>query len=188
MAKNVNVRPEDTCIIFLAGHGVFVEHKGKTSTWLFCCPDYDTTRPEETGITSEVLYEKLAAIAGRKLVILDACHSGEAAANPVRKLVPGGRGPIILASCDRNQSAFEDPKNADPNKQHGLFTYALLQVVEGKYPPDNKRDELDAYDLHQYAQQQMPQLLKGVGASAFAQVPILFAPKDSKPFPVVRVK
>ena len=111
-----DVGPEDRCIIFLAGHGIFVEHKATkerppSTTWLFCCPDFDATRPEETGITSEVLYEKLAKIAGRKLVILDACHSGEAAYQSVCGSVkyPGGQGPIIIASCDRNQSAYEDP-------------------------------------------------------------------------------
>ena len=189
LAKKVG--PEDTCVIFLAGHGVFVEHKATKdepprTTWLFCCPNYDVTRPEETGITSEVLYAKLAAIPGRKLVILDACHSGEAAANPVRSLVPGGQGPIIIASCDRNQSAYEDPKV----KKHGLFTYALLPGGRGTRVPDadKKKDVLDANDLHQYARQQMPQLLEGVKASKFAQVPILFAPKESELFPVVRVK
>ena len=186
LAKKVG--PEDHCIIFLAGHGVFVEHKGtkegRATTWRFCCAGYNAKRSEETSISSEVLYEKLAQIAGHKLVILDACHSGEAATNPVRSLVPGNQGPFIMAACDRNQSAYEDQKNL----KHGLFTYALLQVVEGKYPPDNKIEELDAYELYQYTRQQMPELLEGVGAPKFAQVPILFAPKETERFKVVRVK
>src|SRR5438477_7025550 len=104
--------------------------------------------PESSSITSDILYEKLAAIQGRKVVILDACHSGEAAANPVRSLVPGGQGPIIIASCDRNQSSFEDPKD----KKHGLFTYALIEALGDKFgdaDTDNK-GELDPRKLYLY--------------------------------------
>src|SRR5207253_1757086 len=88
--------PEDRCIVFLAGHGLFQEIKGTKdeltrTEWFFVCPDFDVNNPQDSSITSKDLYEKLAAIQGRKVVILDACHSGEAATrNPVRQLVPGG--------------------------------------------------------------------------------------------------
>jgi WD40 repeat protein len=189
------VGPEDRCVIFLAGHGLFVEHKGTKeqaprTTWLFCCPDFDATRPEQTGVTSEVLYTKLAAIAGRKLVILDACHSGEAAANPVRSLVPSGQGPVIIASCDRNQSSYEDPK-----KKHGVFTYAMLEALGKEFAAADfdKNQELDPHELYLYTRRRMPKLLQEAGVKEFAQVPILFAPDEyfsgsEKYFAVAKVK
>ena len=70
----------------------------------------------------------LAAIAGNKFVIVDACQSGEAAASPVRVLVPGGQGPIVMAACDRNQKSYEDPK-----LKHGLFTYAILEALGERF-------------------------------------------------------
>jgi WD40 repeat protein/uncharacterized caspase-like protein len=191
LAKDVG--PEDCCIIFLAGHGMFVEHKKPkkgqpATTWLFCCPDFDIKRPEDTGITSEVLYEKLAKIEGRKLVILDACHSGEAvvkAANQVRPLVPGGQGPIIMAACNRNQFALEDPKEL----KHGLFTYTLIQALGDDFnTAANGNKELDAVDLYKYTREQMPALLKKLKAPEAAQVPILYVPPGTKRFTVAKAK
>ena len=137
---------------------MFVEHKrtkerGPYTTWRFCCPNYDPSTPETTSISKELLYEKLAAITGRKLVILDASHSGEMVANPVRSLVPSGQGPFILAGCDRNQSSYEDAKGM----KHGLFTYALLEVLGDKFAEadTNGNKELDGRELYQYARRRL---------------------------------
>jgi hypothetical protein len=54
------------------------------------------------------------------VVLLDTCRSG-GILNPIRALTPGGRGPSILASCDRNQLSYEDKFS-----EHGLFTLAVL--------------------------------------------------------------
>lgn len=186
------VGPDDRCVIFLAGHGVFVEHgaakERSPTTWMFCCPDFDPKRLKETSISSEELYIKLAAINGRKLVILDACHSGEAVANPARMLVPNGQGPIIIASCDRNQSAYEDPLQ----RKHGLFTYALLQAMDGKYRGDPDKGkfktELNARDLYLLTRQQMPDLLSDIRQPEFSQVPIIFAPEKEQLPLVVKLK
>jgi WD40 repeat protein len=186
------VGPDDRCVIFLAGHGLFVEHgaaKGRSpTTWMFCCPDFDPKRIKETSISSEELYRKLAAINGRKLVILDACHSGEAVANPARMLAPSGQGPIIIASCDRNQSAYEDPLK----RKHGLFTYALLQAMDGKYRGDADKSkfktELNARDLYLLTRRQMPELLSDIQQPEFSQVPILFAPEKEQLPLVVKLK
>ena len=118
------------------------------------------------------------------MVILDACHSGEAAANPVRPLAPSNQGPIIIASCDRNQSAYEDPKE----KKHGLFTYALLEALGNDF---NKADVnpstgvLDPQKIYVYTRKQMPDLLKGIMEKEFAQVPIMFDPSQEK-FPLAK--
>ena len=61
----------------------------------------------------------------RKLVLLDVCHAGMAA-NPVRGLTPGGKGPTILASCEGTEVSIEDP-----GLGHGLFTAALLEALGG---------------------------------------------------------
>jgi WD40 repeat protein len=157
--------PDDLCVLFLAGHGVFREgRRGGDSSFVFCCPRYDPSRPADTGLTSRVLYDRLAAIPCRKLLILDACHSG-AAANPVRDLTPGGQGPVILAACDRNQSSYENKKYG-----HGLFTYALLEALDG-------RRDLDVRGLFAYARSRLPDLLAEIDLPRYQQVPILFAPQ-----------
>jgi WD40 repeat protein len=181
------VGPEDRCVIYLGGHGTF-DAKGDAdaddATWRFCCPDFDDTKAAKTSISDEELQIRLAAIAGRKLVLLDACHSGQAATeNPVRALVPSGQGPIIIAACNRNQEALE-------NKQHGLFTSALLEALGDKFKDADTdgNKTLDARELFQYTYRRMPGLLKDVPAPEFAQVPTWFAPEDVKLYPLAKGK
>jgi hypothetical protein len=171
--------PDDRCVIFLAGHGVFLP-RGSQTTFLFCCPHYDPARPQETGITSEVLYEKLAAIPCRKLVMLDACHSGEAA-NPVRLLTPGGQGPTVIAACDRNQSSYENKEFG-----HGLFTYAVLEALGPRLDAasdPNHKGQLRGLDLYRYTRSRLPQLLRQILLPENQQVPILYAPPGADDVP-----
>ena len=175
--------PDDLCVIFLAGHGMFREEEGKDtkrSLFIFCCPRFQGDNPEKTGLTSEVLYEKLAAINCRKLVLLDACHSGEAASNPVRGLTPGGQGPVILAACDRNQHSYENPKFG-----HGLFTYCLLEALGERFAKADAdgNKKLDTRELYDYARARLPELLGEIKQNEFLQVPIMFAPQP-RPFTV----
>src|SRR5262249_27531935 len=117
-------------------------------------------------------------------VVLDACHSGQAATeNPVRWLVPSGQGPIIIAACDRNQEALE-------NDKHGLFTAALLEALGEKFAEADTdgNKTLDAAELFHYTRRRMPGLLKDIKAPQFAQVPIWFAPEDVKLYPLAKGK
>jgi WD40 repeat protein len=181
------VGPEDNCVIFLAGHGTFdarKDPKQEYTKWRFCCPNFDDAKPDETGISDKELQEKLAAIAGRKVVLLDACHSGLAAvANPVRPLVPSGQGPIVIAACDRQQRALE-------NEQHGLFTAALLEALGPQFrqADTDGNQTLDARELFNFTRQELPNLLEKLGEPRYKQRPICFAPKDVKLYPLAAEK
>jgi hypothetical protein len=188
-----NVKPDDNCVILFAGHGLFVPEKvGKDeperTTFVFCGPDFDLNKPTDSGISSEVLYKKLAKIAGHKIVILDACHSGEAAVNAVRELVPSGQGPVIMAACDRHQVSFEFPKEDKDSPRHGLFTYAILEALGEKFKEadTNGDGELDAAEIYWYTRKRMPELLKQIKQSEDKQVPIMFAPAE-KMVPLARL-
>ncbi len=178
------VRPDDLCVIFLAGHGMFREEDeaaAKKSLFIFCCPRFAGESPEETGLTSEVLYEKLAAINCRKLVLLDACHSGEAVSNPVRSLTPGGQGPVIIAACDRNQQSYENKKFA-----HGLFTAAVLEALGDQFAKADQdgNKKLDSRELYMYTLDRIPQLLRDIEQDERKQVPPMFEPLRQQPFVV----
>jgi WD40 repeat protein len=180
------VGPEDRLVLFMAGHGAFVELPGAPgqpahTQFVFCCPKYDSGRPLATGISTRELAEKLAALPCRKLVLLDACHSGEAATNPVRELTPSNQGPTILAACDRTQLSFEDPE-----KHHGLFTLALLEAMGDRFDQADGDDTgkkdgyLDAVELFQYARKRMPELLKENKMAENEQRPICFPPRPER--------
>ena len=181
-------KPDDECIIFLSGHGDFhvepPEHPGgqPQNIFLFCAPDYDPAQYKKTGITNQLLFEKLAAIPCRKLLIIDACRSGAAADNPARGFAPGGQGPIILAGCDLNQASLEHEKFG-----HGLFTFAILEALgdPAAYHDHDGQKLLYVDELYRYTRKKMPKLLGLIGRKETAQVPILFAPEDVN-FPVAR--
>jgi WD40 repeat protein len=171
--------PEDRVVLFLSGHGDSPGKRDET-TFVFCCPNYDRGRPSQTGITGRELYEKLADIPCRKLVLLDACHAG-ASINPVRSLTPGNKGPIILAACDQSQLSFEHPSIGDG---HSLFTYALVEALGDQFSRADQNGDrlLDARELFAYAQGRLPELLRQAGFKA-SQDPIHF-PLEFEPYPL----
>jgi hypothetical protein len=150
------VGPDDQVFLFFAGHGILLEQGGKKG-FVFCCQDFDQARPAETGIGARELFEALAKIPGRKVVFLDACRSGDVAGQPARDLTPGGRGPVILAACDRGECSYEI--KGEPN---ALFAKALLEAMGERFgcADRNKDDHLDARELYDYAAQRVPELLK----------------------------
>jgi len=66
--------PEDGLIIYLSGHGLL----GENGEFYFSTHDIDFNNPEDKGIAFEVIDELLVACpAMKKLLLMDACHSGQ---------------------------------------------------------------------------------------------------------------
>ncbi|MBA4189384.1 MAG: hypothetical protein C0467_15415, partial [Planctomycetaceae bacterium] len=144
--KKSGVRPDDLLVVFFAGHGDLLSPTGKplppppmgvqargmpadSGVFVFCCPDYAPTKPGTTAITGEELFEALSGINCRKLVLLDTCHAGGVIeANVLRRFVPNGQGPTVIAACDQSELSFEDNKLG-----HGVFTYAVLEAMGSKF-------------------------------------------------------
>lgn len=152
LAKPGAVKPDDTLVIFLAGHGVLIgddkangqtvvipfnepkpEDNYKKIRFAFCGVNFDPADPVGTGIPAEVLFEKLVAVNCRKLVFLDVCHAGGVQTDVVRRLLPDGQGPLVFASCGHGEQSHEGEEN-------GLFTRALLEATGPKFLADRDRD------------------------------------------------
>jgi WD40 repeat protein len=180
-------RADDSCVIFLGGHGVWVDDPREEGRqiFVFCPRDFNPKKPLETGISRDVLVQKLAAIPCRKLVIFDACHSGVAAdsgttESPARELLPQGLGPVVLASCDRNQKSYEDKKFG-----HGLFTKAILEALdkESSKADANGDGYIDQDELILYTRRRVPELLQEIGLAPGVQLPTAFVPdQETEPF------
>ena len=177
--------PSDLLVVFLSGHGDYVrppERKGEPpapGVFVFCCPDYDRNNHTQTGLMTELLIEKLAQIPCRKLVLLDACHSGEAAsANQARGMAPNGKGLTVIAACDQQEQAFEHDKF-----KNGLFTFAVMEALGPKFsaadvsPRDGR---LDPEELYRYIRARLPELLKEAGKDEYDQNPICFPRQPEK--------
>jgi WD40 repeat protein len=154
-------RPDDRIVLFLGGHG-WADPK-KPGSFTFCCPKFDIRQPAKTGITSQDLYQALAALPCRKLVLLDCCHAGDILkTNPIRDLTPDGVGPVILAACGPHEAAVEDTAV----KKHGLFTWSIHEVLtrpELFAQADTDKDgTLDPDELAVFVKSRVPTLLEDV--------------------------
>jgi len=205
-ALAATAKPEDLLVVFFAGHGDLLlpgpkggvipdnlkpgaEPKGQRGIaaggglFVFCCPEYSEKNPGATSLSAEELFEGLAKVNCRKVVLLDACHSGQAAeVNLLRRAAPNGQGPFVIASCDQSELAYEHPK-----LNHGLFTYAVLDALgDGFRKADLDSDGiLTAEELFDYSSVTVPSLVKQLGLKGKSQNPICF-PRQPPKFPVVK--
>ena len=183
-------KPNDWLVVFFAGHGDLImpgETKGEilpdlpngrrgafagnSGLFFMCGPNYSPLKPAETGLSSEELYETLAKINCRKLVLLDACHSGQASdANMLRRFIPTSQGPMVMAACEQGELSYEDPAFG-----HGLFTYAILEALGPKMrAASTAGGTLTTNGLFGYVRGRMPQLLVKIGKRDDLQNPISF--------------
>jgi WD40 repeat protein len=121
------VRPDDLVLLYLAGHG-YLPSKGVAGSFVFVGPTFDERQPSQTGLTMDVLYDRLTGIPCPKAVFIMACHSGDATQrtlrDPVRELTPGGVGPFVLTACAPSESALVDPNDGS------LMAQALLKAAK----------------------------------------------------------
>jgi uncharacterized caspase-like protein len=136
---------DDLVIIFYAGHGAPETDYSKSS------PDglekylvpYDAKADDlyATAIPMEEIAKIFDRIEAERIIFFsDACYSGAAGgrsfsignfrsvriADPMARLA-SGKGRIIITAGDANEPAVEDPKLG-----HGVFTYYLLEGINGK--------------------------------------------------------
>jgi hypothetical protein len=134
-------KPEDILLVFFAGHGEIVD---KDQLLLLTT---EATSANFEGIRMRELLEQLNKIpAGKRVLILDACHSGAAINNIDMAQLTGKRdvkdaerqsqrlkeldklasksGFAIITASSSDQKALELPQY-----EHGLMTYALLNAM-----------------------------------------------------------
>jgi uncharacterized caspase-like protein len=179
-------KPDDLLLVFFAGHGdLLMPNDGAQPTdgravlagegiFYFCCPDYTPAKPGETAIAVDELFAALAKINCRKLVLIDACHSGRTTApNLLRRCAPTGQGPIIIAACDQSEQSYEDATLG-----HGLFTDAILKALDKnkdyRKADYNNDGMLSAEELFEYVAVKVPVLMKQIGKKDETQTPICF--------------
>ncbi len=141
----------DVAMIFFAGHG----KETNSSTFYFLPHNTNPDRLRSTAIMKDQLRETVATIAGKVVVFLDACHSGNAMKSTslerggpdinriVNELMSAENGAITFTSSTSRQKSLEDVR-----WQNGAFTEALLEGLSGKaatYPDKVTCKALDVY-------------------------------------------
>ena len=154
---NKAVQKEDTVIFYFAGHG----YSQSNSCYL---AGYDTepTALKATALSQENLQECWKDIrAERKLLLVDACHSGGLqgvrSGNSVSNMRMGGKGSIMIAASRAKQQSCESAK-----LKHGVFTHALLKGWKGG--ADTSKDgRITARELIRYLEREVPAQAKRLG-------------------------
>ena len=121
--------PDDTILVYFAGHGTTVDNR------LYLLPsDASISLLEDTSIAFERVKTMLEeSPAKRKVLLLDACHSG--AGRSINRMSQGlkeqlleaSKGMVTLASCGPEEVSHEMDESG-----HGAFTYFLLEGLTGK--------------------------------------------------------
>ncbi len=139
-------RPEDTVVVFLASHGIaggqgipeyyFVTADSEPSALAHVLAVSQGQAPPPgsnagTLLSGSELNDALRRVRGRRILIIDSCHSGAAgvSANPYTLAKRSASGQYsVLTAASGEESSFE---YVDPKVPHGAFTYALLQGLRG---------------------------------------------------------
>jgi formylglycine-generating enzyme required for sulfatase activity len=126
------MKPEDTLLIFFSGHGY---PKGQE---VYLLPqDARLTILQKTAIPLTEWKEYIAQIpAQKKVIILDACHSGGVEkgkggagemSSQFEQFIAPTVGQATLSSSKREQTSYEDEESG-----HGVFTKYLLESLKGQ--------------------------------------------------------
>ena len=163
----------DVLMVYFSGHGKLIDRD------LCLIPsdfNYKATTTTSVHFRNHVL-SYLEKIKCKKIILLDACHSGSSRARAdapsaellnqtLMQLNAAGPGLATLTSCDKDEVSFEDDE-----WRNGAFTKAFLEAIGGasvslsggkQLAADNDRDgQISLGELFAYIKNRVPDLAKG---------------------------
>jgi uncharacterized caspase-like protein len=169
-ARYRGIAPDDVFVLYVAGHGT-VEENLASRRYFMIPSNVDRTSDEalsRDAIGQDELKQLISGIpATQKLLLLDTCHSGALGDELARGLnvLSGAVGSTLLTASTSQEQALEGQEG------HGVFTWVLLQGLDGKADARNK-GYVTTIDLASYVVDEVP----AVAEQAFKreQRPTLF--------------
>jgi WD40 repeat protein len=160
-----NIQPDDVFVFYVASHGTLAEDLKSRQYFLVTSnvgsPSDNALQRDALG--QEELKQLIASIpATKKLILLDTCHSGalgdvlltrglaEVAAVKVLSSAVGST--VLSASTDEGEAL-------EGYQGHGLFTYVVLQGLDGKA---SSRGNVSTLDLASYVDKEVPRIAEEV--------------------------
>jgi hypothetical protein len=167
----LGLSPEDQCFIFFAGHGFSDGFHNYLAT--------HDTRSRDLEQTSLRLQRLLGFMqqspSKKKVLFLDACHTGIQIEDTVRSAVAG----IVpsedekfcagFASCRAEQKSYSSTK-----LEHGIWTYHLLEALSGRAAKALDGELLTAVKLQAYLAEEVPRTVLAEFAQPKPQTPRFF--------------
>ncbi len=172
----------DMAMIFLAGHGV----NDFNGDFNFLPVDADLDRMRATGLLFAEFTKTVANIPGKRVMFVDACHSGNILKEGrratsdvngiINELASAENGAVVFSSSTGRQYSLEDPA-----WNNGAFTKALVEGLSGK-ADEKGSGRVTHVSLSYYVSERVKELTKG------RQSPVTQAPGGVPDFPLAAVK
>ncbi len=153
------MRSEDILVLFFSGHGVrSLDAKGRLQ-YYFVTSGATRKQVARQALSWEDVSGALSKVkAGRVILFLDACHSGEVSSGASNEKVAAalsGKVGIIFASSSGNEFSFENPSWGQ-----GAFTKALLAGMKGE-ADYTKNAVIDWNELQLFVTNRVKELTRG---------------------------
>ena len=175
------VTQKDIAVLFFAGHGI----NDPNGVFYFLPVDADLERLKRTGISQSDITSTVTMIAGKVLVFIDACHSGNLMGKTKRRGLVVSSGAVVneLASAENGAVVFSSSTGRQysqekPEWGNGAFTKGLVEGLTGKADyRSTGRITVNMLDL--YVSERVKELTEG------QQTPTTVKPPNVPDFPVV---
>jgi WD40 repeat protein len=169
---------KDVATIFLSGHGM----NDATGVYYFVPTNFDMQKILRTGVPYSEIKKTVSNLAGKTLVFVDTCHSGNVmgarsksladTTGFVNELASAENGAVVFASATGKQYSWERPE-----WNNGAFTKALIEGLNGKADFSGKgKISINMIDL--YLSERVKELTQGV------QTPTTTKPQTIQDFPI----
>ncbi|MFN0015898.1 MAG: caspase family protein [Saprospiraceae bacterium] len=184
------IKPTDVLLVFISSHGKIVDNRFKLLQTGYN-PKYERLAID---FKSDVL-EVLSPINCKKMVFLDACHSGGAKegfgglSRAVVDLAKTQPGVSTLTSCGSTEKSYEDK-----TWENGAFTEALLEAfanrecndASGAYRADTNGDQaVRLGELYDFLRRRVPSLVQNTIPNApTGQTPFMPENQLDKDMPI----
>ena len=171
------ITSRDMVVLFFSGHG----YVSKEKKFYFQADDFNRAFPEETGISLEYILTMLKDVKCKKMLMIDACHSGtqnpntfmtrdDARARALQKLLSPQDGWTIITSSGTELSWEHD------DWQNGTFTEAFVEGMNGA-ADTNENGLISIDEIYNYLKIRTIELNEEVGYPA--QYPKMFNTLDA---------
>ncbi len=158
------IQPNDLIILFISSHGFMLDGQFRIQG-----NDFESGVEKSTSVSFDHdIMEHLENMSCKKLVFVDACHSGGAfdpskggkassfeVANAIEELNRNQSGHAIFASCGSTEISYEDQA-----WRNGAFTEAILRAVKDARADYDKNQLISIRELEKYVTAAVPVMVK----------------------------
>jgi hypothetical protein len=154
-----SIGPDDVILAFISSHGFMLDGDFRIQG-----DDYAPTRQRSTSVSfRQEIIGILEEVPCKKIIFIDACHSGGARANPadinfeISKLNAVKKGLTVFASSRGEEQSYEDPQ-----WKNGAFTKAIIQGLTLGRADADKNHIVTLHELHTFVSKEVATIVKKV--------------------------